>query len=214
MNPQVDRYLIDGCGRCAYYATPACKVNHWRPELLLLRQIIIDSGLALTEEIKWGVPCYTIDGKNVLMLGALKSYCVISFFKGVLIDDKHQLLHRPGEHSQSYRMMRFTSVQAIEQQREAILDYIHQAIALHRSQSKVVRQSNPEPIPQELAEALERDSDLAAAFNALTPGKQRGYIIYISQPKQSQSRINRIEKCSIKIRNGEGLHDKYNGAKK
>lgn len=207
MNPLVDRYLIDGCGRCAFYQTPACKVNGWRTELEQLPAIILQSDL--TEEIKWGVPCYTSEGKNVLLLSALKAHCIISFFKGVLINDKHFLLHAPGEHSQSDRVMRFNSVQAIEQQQEAILDYIEQCLFIHRSNGQVKLAANPEPIPEELAEAFRLDPELASAFYALTPGKQRGYIIYISQPKQSKSRMNRIKKCSSKILIGEGINDKY-----
>lgn len=207
MNPQVDKYLIDGCMRCKLGATPACKVNHWKEELLLLRQIALDSGL--TETIKWGVPCYTYNDKNIILIAAFKEYCGFSFPKGMLLNDKYQLLVSPGESSQSALFAKFTHANDIVVNSEKLKEYILQAIEVEKSGKKIEFKKNPEPIPKELLQKFDELPVLKKAFFDLTPGRQRGYIIYFSQPKQSSSRFNRIEKCIPKIMNGEGLNDHY-----
>lgn len=209
LNPQVDKYLVDGCMRCKYGGTPDCKVLLWVEELETLRQIVLECGL--TEEIKWGVPCYTKDDKNIVVVSAFKDYASLSFFKGVLLKDKHKILQQQGESSQSGRLIKFTNPRQIKEQEDILKSYILEAIKIEESGQKVVFKKNPEPIPEELLEAFDQDPQLKRAFYNLTPGRQRGYIIYISQPKQSQTRINRIDKCRPKILNGEGLHDKYSG---
>lgn len=208
MNSKVDKYLNDGCMRCKFGATPECKVNSWRVELETLRQIVLDCGL--TEEIKWGVPCYTFDNRNIVMVSAFKDYACLSFFKGALLNDKEKILDKPGEHSQSSRILKYTSSVQITEKAEIIKSYILEAVALEKSGQKVEFRKNPEPTPDELKEVFTIDPALEKAFYALTPGRQRGYIIYFSQPKQSQSKLNRIEKCRQKILNGEGINDKYN----
>lgn len=208
MNAEVDLYLIDGCGRCAYYATPKCKVKNWQSELTILRQIVLSCGL--TEELKWGVPCYTYNEKNVLIMSAFKEYCSISFFKGALMEDNFNVLIKPGDGSQAARLLKFTNPEQIANQTEIIKTYILQAIGIEQLGLKVAFKPNPEPIPEELLAKFEDFPALKEAFQALTPSRQRGYIIYFTQPKQSQTRINRIEKCIPKIFKGEGLNDKYN----
>lgn len=207
MNPKVDKYLIDGCMRCKLGATPACKVHNWQEELVMLRHIVLESGL--TEDLKWGVPCYTLDDKNIVMVSAFKDYCALSFFKGTLLNDTHNILLKQGENSQIARLVKFTDSKSVNEQQEVLKSYIAQAIEIEKSGQKVVVQKNPEPIPDELLQKFEEFPVLEKAFYDLTLGKQRGYIIYFSQPKQSQSKANRIEKCMQKILNGEGLHDKY-----
>ncbi len=206
MNPKIDKYLIDGCMRCKYGATPDCKVNNWKVELETLRQIVLDIGL--TEELKWGVPCYTFENKNVLILSAFKDYVCISFLKGVLLMDDEKILIKPGEHSQSARIIKYTNPEQIIFQSLILKAYILEAIEIEKSNKKVEFKHNPEPIPEELIEIFTHDFELRDAFYSLTQGKQRGYIIYFSQPKQSKSRFNRIEKCRLKILNGEGLQEK------
>lgn len=208
MNVLVDKYLLDGCMRCKLGATPQCKVHHWRVELETLRQIVLESGL--TEEIKWGVPCYTLAGKNVVLLSALKGYVFLSFFKGVLMTDAHQIFTQQGENSQTWRILKYTELAQIVAQTEQIKVYINEAIEVEKSGQKIEVQRNIEPLPEELWIAFEEQPELAKAFYALTTGRQRGYILYFSQPKQAESRFRRIEKCKIKILNGEGLHDQYN----
>lgn len=203
----VDQYLIDGCMRCKYGATPQCKVNTWKAELLLLRQIMQESGL--TEELKWGVPCYTSGGKNIVMLSAFREFTSLSFFKGALLQDPDQILRKQGENSQSARLIAFTDTEQILRQRDVLLKYIHEAEAIEKSGQKVVFERNPEPVPEELLREFEENPGFKTAFDRLTPGRQRGYIIYFSQPKQEKSRISRIEKCRQMIFDGIGLNDKY-----
>ena len=207
MNPQVDKYLLDGCMRCKYGATPICKVNSWKAELELLRQIVLET--ELTEEIKWGVPVYTLNGKNIVSINALKHSANISFYKGALLADTHHMLQQQGN-IQSGRLVKFTNAKDIDEVKEILQSYIREAIAVEKSGKKVVFNKNPEPVPLELEQAFEEDPIFKQAFNALTPGRQRGYIIYFSQPKQSPTRAGRIEKYKEQILNGIGLHDKYN----
>ena len=206
MNPQVDKYLIDGCMRCKYGGTPQCKVHNWREELEMLRQIVLETGL--TEEIKWGAPVYTHKGKNIVSVGALKESANIGFFKGVLLTDKHKILQQQGN-LQSDRIIKFTNVKDIEKVKDVLKEYVLEAIEIEESGKKVEFKKNPEPIPDELLEAFEKDPAFKKAFYALTAGRQRGYIIHFSQPKQSQTRIGRIEKYKEQIFNGIGLNDKY-----
>ncbi|NND09062.1 MAG: hypothetical protein HKN87_22040 [Saprospiraceae bacterium] len=207
MNLQVDKYLIDGCMRCPLGATPACKVNDWQQELQELRSLILDVGL--TEELKWGAPCYTYDGKNILMLSALKESATVSFFKGSLMKDDHGLLVAPGKNSQAARYLKITDAPQVSEWATIIKAYILEAVEIEKAGLKVPFKKNPEPIPIELENRLNEDPNLNAAFMGLTPGRQRGYIIYFSAPKQAKTREARIEKCIGKILNGEGLHDKY-----
>lgn len=207
LNPQVDKYLLDGCMRCKYGGTPQCKVHNWREDLEMLRQIVLETGL--TEEIKWGAPVYTHKGKNIVSVGALKESVNIGFFKGVLLTDKHKILQQQGN-LQSDRIVKFTNVKDIEKIKDVLKAYVLEAIEIEESGKTVEFKKNPEPIPDELLEAFEQDPAFKKAFYALTAGRQRGYIIHFSQPKQSQTRIGRIEKYKKQIFNGIGLNDKYN----
>ena len=205
MNPEVDAYFIDGCGRCDLYATPQCKVNTWAKELKLLRHLVLGSGL--TEELKWSQPCYTHNGKNILLVTAFKEFCCISFFKGVLLKDEHQLLEAPGENSQSVRFMKFTNVNDIKAYETYIKAYIFEAIDVEKAGLKVAFKKEPEPIPEELLEVFKATPELKTAFEALTPGRQRCYILHFSQAKQSKTRMARIQKYIPKIVAGKGFHD-------
>lgn len=207
MNPKVDKYLADGCMRCKFGGTPQCKVLNWVEELESLRQIVLETGL--TEEINWGVPVYTFNGKNVVTINALKESANIGFFKGVLLTDKYKILQQQGN-LQSDRIMKFTNSADIENVKDALKEYILEAIAVEESGKKVEFRKNPEPVPDELTQAFESDPAFKKAFYSLTPGRQRGYLIYFSQPRQAQSRIGRIEKYKEQIFNGTGLNDKYN----
>lgn len=212
MNPRVDTYLIDGCGRCEYYKTPKCKVLRWGAELRELRRIVLDCGLS--EDYKWSQPCYTLNNKNVLIVTALRDYAALAFFKGTLLRDTHGLLVAPGEHSQAARQLRFTDVRTIREKEAVIKTYVHQAIEVEKAGLRVQFKKSLEPLPEELIQQFNKHPELKAAFNALTPGKQRGYLIHFSQPKQSGTRVSRIEKCIPKILKGEGIHDNYKSRKK
>ncbi|GAB4374752.1 MAG: YdeI family protein [Salibacteraceae bacterium] len=201
-----DEYLSIGCGRCSKGATPDCKVHKWSEELHLLRSIILECGLK--EEIKWGVPCYTTNGKNVLNLSALVNCCVVGFFKGALLANEHHLLEAPGPNSRFVRQLRFTSTAQIDRQRGMLKSIIAEAIEIEKQGKEVKPKPTQEPIPRELLSVMENDAAFKAAFNALSPGRQRGYLLYFSQPKKSATRLSRIEKCKNNILNGIGLHDR------
>ena len=207
LNPLVESYFRDGCGRCHLYKSPECKVHSWNSELRLLRNIVIETGLK--EDYKWSQPCYTFDGKNILILSAFKESALLSFFKGVLLKDEKELLEKPGKYSQSSRFFRFYNTQQIETLTPFIHSYILEAIENEKAGKKVVFQKNPEPIPDELIEKFEEDPIFKMAFNSLTPGRQRGYIINFSAPKQSKTRKARIEKYYQTIIDGKGMHDDY-----
>jgi len=205
LNPLVDKYLLDGCMRCKYGATPKCKVNSWKKALVLLRKIVLDIGLK--EELKWGAPIYTHNGKNIVSVGALKESATIGFFKGVLLTDEHKILQQQGN-LQSDRILKFTNIADIEKIKDIIKSYIIEAIAIEESGKKVEFKKNPEALPPDLIQAFEADPAFKKAFYALTPGRQRGYTIHFSQPKQEQTRIGRIKKCKEQIFNGVGLNDR------
>lgn len=212
MNKSVDNYFIEGCGRCPLGGTPDCKVHSWTSELELLRKIVLNCGL--TEESKWGVPCYTYQSKYILMVSALKEYCSISFFKGSILNDQKNLLVKPGANSQAVRLFVFKNIEEIIKIEDEIRAYIFESIELEKAGIKIQFRKNHEPIPVEFEAKLEKDPVLKTAFETLTPGRQRGYILYFSQPKQSKTRILRIEKCEHMILSGIGLHDKYKSMKK
>lgn len=190
--------------RCKYGGTPKCKVLNWTEELKLLREIVLETNLI--EEIKWGLPVYTLGGKNIVSVNALKASANITFFKGALLNDQHKILQQQGN-IQAGRIVKFTSIKEIEKVKEILKSYILEAMIAEKSGKKVEIRKNPEPAPAELLKSFEEDSAFKKAFYALTPGRQRGYIIYFSQPKQIQTRVNRIEKYKSNILKGLGLQD-------
>jgi uncharacterized protein YdeI (YjbR/CyaY-like superfamily) len=205
-NPQVDLFLLEGCMRCPKGATPACKVHQWTPILEKLRQFLLATELA--EERKWGAPTYTLNGKNVIMLGVFNDSCVISFLKGILIDDPEGLLEYPGPNSQQAKVLRFTRADQVDLWATSITYYILQAIEIEKVGKKIEapRQSGME-VPTELLEKFNEHPGLEKAFFALTPGRQRGYLIHFTGAKQSPTRTSRIEKCIPKILEGKGMMD-------
>lgn len=206
MTKDAETYFTDGCCRCPLGATPDCKVHRWQHELAALRRIILDCGL--TEECKWGVPCYTFQNKNILLLSAWNESCSIGFFKGSLLHDEHGILTFAGENSYVGKMLRFTRLADILSTEAWIKEYIFEAVEIEKSGLKVPKSSMP-GIPDELKHKFAENPAFKAAFQALTPGRQRGYLLHFSQPKQSRTRESRIEKYISKILSGEGLHDRY-----
>jgi uncharacterized protein YdeI (YjbR/CyaY-like superfamily) len=206
MNPAVDQYLAEGCGRCKLHATPDCKVHRWAAELRALRALLMSCGL--TEERKWGMPCYTIKGKNVIMLFAWKDCCALSFFKGVLLTDTDGLLQLPGENSHEGRIVRFTSMQQIVDHEPALRTLVFEAIDAEEKGIKIpARPAAAQPMPEELATRLAADPALREAFTRLTPGRQRGYLLHIAGAKQSATREARIDRCAPSILAGKGLNE-------
>lgn len=204
----VEQYFAEGCGRCKLGGTPECKAPLWRHLMEPLREIILDC--LLVEEIKWGVPCYTFQGKNILILSALKDYACIGFFKGVLLSDELNLLHQQGENSQSSRILKFNKIEEVEKLQYVIKAYILEAIELEKAGEKVVFKTVDEyPLPEELLQKMENNLEFKNAFFALTPGRQRGYIMHFSASKQSKTRLARIEKYEPLILKGIGLNEEY-----
>ena len=207
MNPKVDAYLLDGCGRCEHYGTAKCKVQRWSEELIRLRRIVSECGL--TEELKWKQPCYTFDGSNVLLMTAFREYAAVAFFKGSLLKDPHKLLVAPGENSQAVRQLRFTDVDDILKKEDIIKSYILQAIEVGKAGLKVeFKNKNEVDYPDELVHKMYEDPVFKVAFEALTPGRRRGYILHFSAAKQSVTRVARIEKSKEKIVKGKGWNER------
>jgi uncharacterized protein YdeI (YjbR/CyaY-like superfamily) len=201
-----ETFFHNGCGRCPLGGTPDCKVHAWTQPLLRLRYLLLDSGL--TETLKWGVACYTHQGKNVILLGAFKDTCMISFLRGALLSDQEKILELPGEHSNAGRIIRFRSAQEVAALEDTLRAYIQEAIVIEEQGLKVPSKSVDQyPMPEELTEKFAEFSGLETAFRALTPGRQKGYLIFFSQPKQSATRHARILKCAGKILEGKGLND-------
>jgi uncharacterized protein YdeI (YjbR/CyaY-like superfamily) len=207
MNPKVDHYFKNGCGRCPHYQTPACKVHPWSDLLVQLREYLLKS--ELTEEFKWSQPCYTLNGKNVVILTTYKDFTCLAFFKGSLMNDPEARLISPGEHSRHGRQLRWTSLEQINKDRILITEYLAEAIRVEKAGFQVPPSSSISDIPDELQTAFNEDPPFEQAFYALTPGRQRSYIIYISQAKQSQTRVNRIDKYRSQILSGLGMQDAY-----
>ncbi len=178
----------------------------WREELLAFRSILLDC--PVTEDFKWRSPVYTAHGGNVATVWGLKGFCGLSFFKGVLLKDAEEILVAPGENSRSVRMFKATSVAQIEDVAPVLRAYIREAVEVEKAGLKVDFKDDDLELPDELVVMLRDDPQLKAAFDALTPGRQRGYSLHFSQPKQSKTRISRIEKHAPKILAGKGMHDR------
>ncbi|HET9570998.1 MAG TPA: YdeI family protein [Bacteroidales bacterium] len=178
----------------------------WMEEFDKLRTIVLDS--PLTEEVKWGNPCYTYQNKNVVLIHGFKEYCALLFFKGALLKDPHGLLIQQTEHVQAGRQIRFTNVAEIIEKEAILKTYIQQAIDVEKSGLKVEFKKNTELLlPEEFQNKLDEDPDLKKAFDALTPGRKRAYSFYFSEPKQSKTRESRVAKCIPQILIGKGLFD-------
>jgi len=192
MNPKVDGYLS--------------RNPQWQEELKELRRIVLLS--PLTEDLKWGVPCYTLQNANVVMLHVFKEYCAILFVKGSLLGDPARVLITQTENVQAARQLRFTSVKEVLEKESLLGAYLAEAIDLEKSGAKVEFKATKEfPVPEEFQAELEGDPSLKAAFEGLTPGRQRGYLLYFAGAKQSKTRESRIEKCRPRIMAGQGLDD-------
>jgi uncharacterized protein YdeI (YjbR/CyaY-like superfamily) len=192
MNPKVDAYLS--------------KAKKWQEEFEKLRMIILDC--QLTEELKWGVPCYTFQKRNIVLIHGFKEYCALLFFKGALLHDANGILIQQTENVQAGRQIRFTNVREIVAMETILKAYIYEAIEVEKAGLEVNFKKNTEfIIPEEFQNKFDEIPALKTAFEALTPGRQRAYILYFSEPKQSKTRESRVEKCMQQILNGKGLND-------
>jgi uncharacterized protein YdeI (YjbR/CyaY-like superfamily) len=192
MNPKVDWYFI--------------KNKKWQVEIETMRTIVLDCGLE--EELKWGVPCYTLQKSNIVLIHVFKEYCAFLFFKGVLLKDPKGILVQQTANVQTARQIRFTNVQEIVKLKKTLKAYIHEAIEVEKAGLKVPMKKTKEfDMPEEFQNKLDENSSLKKAFKALTPGRQRGYLLYFSSAKQPKTREARVEKYVKHILNGKGLED-------
>jgi uncharacterized protein YdeI (YjbR/CyaY-like superfamily) len=183
------------------------KAKKWQEELAKLRAIILAA--PLTEELKWGKPCYTFQGSNIVILQGFKEFCALLFAKGALLKDPQGLLEKPGENTQAARRIPFTNVREIVKLEPILKAYLLEAIAAEEAGLEVIFKKSPEPIPEELQKKLNETPALKIAFAALTPGRQRAYILHFSAPKQSKTREARIEKWMPQILDGKGFNEDY-----
>lgn len=205
-NTNVDSYLAEGCGRCDKFRTPDCKVHRWTEPLRLLRGLMQQSGL--TEEMKWGAPCYTLGGKNVAMIFALKDHCGVSFFRGAELKAGEGLLESAGENAQASTQFRFRSLQEVHSQQGVLVTLLDEAIQLERAGAKK-RVATPEmAMAEELALLLAADAALQAAWETLTPGRRRSHLLHIKGAKQAETRQRRAEGCSTFILDGRGFNER------
>ena len=182
------------------------QASKWQEEFETLRTIVLDCGL--TEELKWYQPCYTLENKNIVLMHGFKEYCALLFFKGVLLKDPKGILIQQTENVQAARQIRFTNVREIAKLKSVLKAYIREAIEVEKAGLKVkLKKTRDFNIPEEFQSKLEEIPGLKTAFEALTPGRQRGYIFHFSQPKQSKTREARVEKCMPRIFKGKGLDD-------
>ena len=192
MNPKVDQYLR--------------RAKKWQKEMEKLRRISL--GCGLTEELKWGKPCYTFQNSNIVLIHGFKEYCALLFFKGALLKDAKGILVQQTKNVQAARQIRFTNVREIGKMEPILKAYIKEAIEVKKAGLKVdYKRTADFAIPEEFQNKLDEIPALKTAFDALTPGRQRGYILYFSAPKQSKTRESRIEKCMQQILDGKGLND-------
>ena len=192
MNPKVDEFLS--------------KAKKWQEEYSVLRNIVCDC--ELTEDFKWMHPCYTLENKNIVLIHGFKEYCALLFHKGALLKDANGILIQQTENVQAARQIRFTNVQEIVAMETIIKDYINEAIKVEKAGLEVPMKEHKEYIiPEELQHKFNEIPALKTAFETLTPGRQRAYILYFSQPKQSKTRVSRIEKYTQQILDGKGLND-------
>lgn len=193
INPKVDFYFT--------------KAKKWQDEIVKLRAILLDCG-GLTEELKWGCPCYTLQNANVVLIHSFKEYCALLFFKGALIQDIKGIMIRQTENVQSSRQVRFTNLKEILKLEATLKDYVYEAIEVEKAGLKVTLKNTSEyPVPNEFQNKLDSEPKLFAAFIALTPGRQRAYLFYFSQPKQAKTRQARVDKYVLQILEGRGLND-------
>jgi uncharacterized protein YdeI (YjbR/CyaY-like superfamily) len=193
MNPKVDFYFS--------------KTQKWQKELVKLRTIVLDCGL--TEELKWGVPCYSFQKKNIVLIHVFKEYCALLFFKGALLNDTNGVLIQQTKNVQAARQIRFTNVREIVEMKTILKAYIYEAVEVEKAGLKLnFKKASEFIIPKEFQNKLDEIPALKAAFDALTPGRQRAYNLHFSAPKQSKTRESRVEKCMPQILNGKGLGDR------
>jgi uncharacterized protein YdeI (YjbR/CyaY-like superfamily) len=190
-NPAVDKYIQSA--------------KSWQAEMEEIRRILLD--FELTESIKWRNPCYNYHGSNLFIIGPFKEYCALSFFTGTLLKDAEEVLESPGENSQAARLIKFRTVKEVVELEPVIRSYVREAMDLTEAGEKVVLKKTQDPIPEEFQVEMDKNEELSSAFKALTPGRQRGYLLFFAGAKQAATRTARVEKYRQRILDGIGIND-------
>ena len=202
MITQPEDYFAQGCGRCSRFATPACSSQTWAAGLQALRQVCL--GVGLVETAKWGHPCYTHQGRNIAILGALRGDFRLTFFNASLLKDPDQLLQSKGANSAHPDTLSFTDASQVKAVAASLRAYLQEAMALAEKGIKAVKVQVDLQLPEELKQALAADAELSTAFFKLTPGRQRSYVIYLNAAKKTETRVARIAACRERIMAGKG----------
>lgn len=206
MITNIEDFFTKGCGRCERFATPDCSTQQWVDGLRSLRRICLD--LKLTETVKWAHPCYTHAGRNIAIVGALRGDFRLTFFNAALMKDPDEVLERQGPNTQHPDMIRFTQSSQVGTMERVIRKYLEEAMAYAEAGIKPVKEVRELELPSELTEALAADPELAKAFDDLTPGRQRSYVINLNSTKKPETRVQRIAKFRLHILDGKGATER------
>lgn len=205
MITNIEHYFTKGCGRCERFATADCSTNLWAAGLADLRGLCLSAGL--TEAVKWGHPCYMAAGRNLVIIGAFRGDFRLTFFHAGLMKDPDGVMERQGPNTRHADMIRFTDSAQVMAREAVILAYLAEAMGYARAGTRAVRAVGDVDLPDELIDALDGDPDMAEAFAALTPGRQKSYVIALASAKASATRVARIAKFRVKILQGKGANE-------
>lgn len=203
---EIETYFADGCGRCARFATADCSARVWAEGIAQLRALCLAAGLE--ETLRWGHPCYRHMGRNIVLIGAFQGDFRLSFFHAALLKDGAQVLEKPGPNSHTANMLRFADAQEVAAQRRLILTYLQEAMGYAEAGVLPPKTERELDLPEDLIDALDADPELAEAFEALTPGRQRSYVIALSSAKKPETRIARIARYRAPILAGKGAMER------
>lgn len=206
MITEIETYFVDGCGRCKRFATPECSARLWHDGLGQLREICLSEGL--DETVKWGQPCYTREGRNIVLFGAFRDDFRLTFFNGSLLKDPERILQKRGPNTQQADIIRFTSAEQVRALAPTLRAYIREAVGYAKAGITPTKTTTEVILPDELIDALDADPDFSDAFHALTPGRQRSYVIALNSAKKPETRRARIAKFRDKVIAGKGATER------
>jgi len=206
MITNIEDFFAKGCGRCDRFDTPDCSTKKWNSGLIALRRICLDQGLV--ETVKWGHPCYMHANRNLVLIGSIRGDFRLIFFNAALMKDPKQVMEKQGENTRHPDMIRFTDNALVLEMKAVIDSYLKEAMSYAEAGIKPEKEKSEIEFPEELEEALESDPELSEAFNKLTPGRQKSYVINLSSAKKSETRVARIEKFRDKIFAGKGAQER------
>ncbi|MGB1696845.1 MAG: YdeI/OmpD-associated family protein [Thermoplasmatota archaeon] len=205
MITDIEDFFTRGCGRCDRFDTPQCSAMVWNDGLVFLRALCRQAGMS--EHVKWGHPCYMHAGRNIVLIGALQGDFRLNFFNAALMKDPEGVMERQGPNTQNPDSIRFTRPGQVQEMADTLRSYLAEAMGYAEAGIKAPKVERDLELPEELVEAMDADPEMAEAFHALTPGRQRSYAIVIGGAKKSETRVNRIEKLRPKILSGKGANE-------